>query len=181
MTLLDQALVLLGAFGYAVAGAIIPVFNTEVAAVTIPLESHVPPLAVALALGLGQTVGKLPYWLAGRGAERWSRLREAALHRDSGQGTTRRRFRVPRIFVRFGAWLRRLGDALADWGRGGRWRLMLVTFVSAAIAIPPFIVWPVVVGAIDRSWWRFFVPAVIGRTLLFLVIALLPGLVTDGH
>ncbi|UYG16573.1 hypothetical protein BRM3_13370 [Brachybacterium huguangmaarense] len=163
-------LVLLGAVGYAALGALIPLFNTEIVAATVPVESHVAPLLVALALGLGQTLGKLPYWLAGRGAERWSRLRAPREKRPS-------RLRLPRFLVRLGAWIGRMGDAVADWGRRGPWRMMLVTFLSGAIAIPPFIVWPVVVGAIDRSWWRFFVPAMAGRTLLFLVIASIPELV----
>jgi len=136
----------------------------------VPVESHVAPVLVALALGLGQTLGKLPYWLAGRGAERWSRLRAPRQRRPQ-------RVRLPGFLLRLGAWIRRMGDAVAAWGRRGRWRMMLVTFLSGAIAIPPFIVWPVAVGAIDRSWWRFFVPALAGRTLLFLVIASIPELV----
>lgn len=166
-------LVVLASFGYSVLGAIIPVFNTEVYAAAVPTASHVSPVLVALALALGQVLGKMPYWLAGRGADRWSSLRERS-HRP-------RRWKAPEFLRRFGAWLRHLGEVISDWGRRGPWRMALVTFCSGLTGIPPFIVWPVAVGAIDPRWWRFFVPAMAGRTILYGAIALAPGVFTGFH
>lgn len=179
MSLVDQLLILLGSIGYAIAGALIPVFNTEVYAVTVPHETGLSPFLVALALAVGQTVGKIPYWLAGRGVERFARLR------GSGDGdapsSKRRRIRWPAWVLAAAARVRSWGEVLSDWGRKGPWRMSLITFVSALIAIPPFIVWPVAVGAIDRRFWRFAVPAIAGRTILFWILALSPSLLQLLH
>lgn len=167
-------LVMLGSFAYAVAGALIPVLNTEVSAIAVPAATRVDPLLVAVALAAGQTLGKLPYWLAGRGAERWARLLPAE---DAAPDRAAPRIPMSRILRRLGGAVRRLGAGLAAWGRGEPWRLVAVTFVSALTGIPPFVAWPAVVGAIDPRWWRFAVPALTGRTLLFWGLAVAPHLV----
>lgn len=170
---MDTLLVLAGCFGYAVLGAIVPFLNTEVIAVTVPTASHVSPVLVALVLGIGQTLGKTPYWLAGRGAERWSRLRKPRAEKPPR--------RIP-------AWLRavldrvrRIAEAVMAWGRRGGLRMMLVSFTSGAVGVPPFTIWPVAAGAIDHRWWRFALPAAIGRTGLYLAFALAPGLLGLGR
>lgn len=169
---MDHLGVLAGCFGYAVLGAIVPFLNTELIAVTVPAATHTPPLLVAVVLGIGQTLGKTPYWLAGRGADRWSRLR-----RERPKSSRRRRRPLPSFLARPVAWLRRVSEAVMTWGRRGGLRMTAVSLASGAVGIPPFTLWPVAAGAIDRRWWRFAVPAMIGRIGLYTVFALAPGLV----
>jgi len=170
-----------------------------VSAVTpfLPVEAYVLGLAVthstgvavagAAAAAVGQTAGKLALFSTARGASgsRWlQRLRargakEAAevaavateSDPDPAGGPVRR------VFRRLGGWVRRAnaaGIALLSgrWGPG-------VVLVSGAVGIPPMLAIAFYAGTSRMNVRAFLITFLAGRTIRFVVLALVPGLVPD--
>jgi membrane protein YqaA with SNARE-associated domain len=135
-----------GTFVYSVVSAIVPVVNTEVylAAVT----ALAPPAAlpgVLLAASLGQVVGKLPFYLAGRG------LLKIPLGRYEA--------RVEEYRGRF-----ERSPRLTD----------LALFSSASWGVPPFLVGPYLAGYFRVGVLRFCALGLLGRLVRFAAVMLLP-------
>lgn len=133
-------------FAFCVAGAIIPFLNTEVYLLSVSALSppaHVLPLVVAATLG--QMVGKVAMFYAGRGV---LRFRSARLHR----GVEKVRARLE-----------------------GRPRIAhLLLFSSATVGLPPLYLMAVACGTVGMGIVSFFVIGTVGRLIHFAAVALLP-------
>jgi membrane protein YqaA with SNARE-associated domain len=167
-----------------------------VSAVTpfLPVEAYVIGLAVthpgavavsgAVAAAVGQTAGKLLLFTTARGAahSRWlQRLRDrgakeaaevtaaaVAAGEDPAGGP------VKRVFRRLGGWLKRanaLGIALLS----GRWGPAVV-LVSGAVGIPPMLAIAFYAGTSKMDVRAFVIACLAGRTIRFVVLALVPDL-----
>ena len=152
----------LATFGVCLLSALVPVVNAEVALVAIALVSPVPPLVLALVAGLGQMVGKMLFYLLGRGAldpERWRRWRR--------EGTAS---------GRWAAWTART----RAWAQRHAWGPAVLTGVSAFSGLPPFAVVSVLAGTLRMRWWVFASVGYAGRSARFLLVLLAPGLLPQA-
>ncbi len=147
-------------FGYSVASALVPVVNAGL--YLVGLMTQRPELAwwlVGLAAAVGQMVGKLVYYYAGRGTLHLPRrLRRKA---DKGTGG------------RWSHWLARFRATCRQrpvWAAG-------VLFVSAAVGLPPFLAIAVLAGVAEIPVAVFLVTGLAGRFVRFGAIAASPGLV----
>ncbi|MCA5893180.1 VTT domain-containing protein [Isoptericola sp. NEAU-Y5] len=139
---------LLGTFGVGLVSAILPVVNLEVylGVVGAQVSGTAPAarlVALALAAGAGQTLGKLVWYLLGaRSLEsRWVR------HKLDLRGRRRR----------FESWRDRIADR--------PWLSALVLLASSVVGIPPLLIMAVVAGSL-RVPLVVFVPTVaLGRAL----------------
>jgi membrane protein YqaA with SNARE-associated domain len=148
--------------------------------------THVPGVAVAgaAAAAIGQTAGKLVLFTTARSASssRWlQRLRERGAKEaaeltaaaeepgaDPAGGPVRRALR------RVGGWIRRAnaaGIALLS----GRWGPAVV-LVSGAVGIPPLLAIAFYAGTSRMGVRAFVATCLVGRTIRFVVLALVPGL-----
>lgn len=137
-----------------VSGAV-PILNSEVWMVATAAASAAPIWMLALTLALGQSLGKLPYLLAGAGVERF------ADRRAERQGESR--------------WHARL-ERLSAWCERHPAGLLAVTFAAAAVSLPPFALWCVAAGGLGMKWHVFLVVSTAGRFVRFLLLGLFPGL-----
>lgn len=143
MTLLA---VLITTFGVCVAGAIIPLINTEIyllSAVALSPPAYAAPLVVAATLG--QMTGKVAMFYGGRGVLRirWERVR---------QGVAKLRAMLEHR----------------------PWTARAVLFSSATIGLPPLYVMSVACGTIGMGVVTFFVIGTAGRLIHFAAVALIP-------
>jgi membrane protein YqaA with SNARE-associated domain len=167
-----------------------------VSAVTpfLPVEAYVIGLAVtrspsvavagAVAAAVGQTVGKVVLFqtarsasssgwlrrLRDRGAKEAAEVVAAAAQpgADPAGGPVRRGLR------RLGSWVRRAnaaGIALLS----GRWGPVVV-LVSGAVGIPPLLAIAFYAGTSRMSVRSFVLACLVGRTIRFVVLALVPDL-----
>ncbi len=150
-TILD-ALGLYGAtFVACAAGAVVPVFNSEVyllAVGAIASPAQLPLLATLAATG--QMAGKSLLYLGGRGALRWP-VRSPAVD----------------------GWRERLRAG----GRAGS----LLLLASAVTGVPPFYALSVAAGAVSWSFPRFLATGTAGRLLRFGALLALPSLARAVH
>lgn len=134
-------------FAVCVAGAIIPIINTEIyllSAVALSPPSYVAPLVVMATLG--QMTGKVVMFYGGRGVLRikHDRVRNAVAQ--------------TRAKLEHRPWLSRA-----------------VLFSSATFGLPPLYVMSVACGTIGMSIVTFFLIGTVGRLIHFTVVALIPG------
>lgn len=129
-----------------VAGAIIPLINTEIYLLSVSAlspRSFVVPLVVAATLG--QMLGKVVMFYAGRGV---IRFRSERIQR--GIAAMRSRLeRRPRT-------------------------ALLILFSSATFGLPPLYAVTVACGAVGMSLFSFFVVGTVGRLIHFAAVAALP-------
>ncbi|SDX54112.1 hypothetical protein SAMN05661080_00391 [Modestobacter sp. DSM 44400] len=166
-----------------------------VSAVTpfLPVEAYVIGLAVthatgialagAVAAALGQTAGKLVLFSAARsaGQSRWlRRLRErgakAAAEVTAGDGAREDApaGRTRRGLQRLGVWTRHanaVGTRLLS-GRAGP----VVVLVSGAVGLPPLLAIAFYAGSSSMKVRSFLAACLVGRTIRFVVLALVPDL-----
>lgn len=133
-------------FVVCVVGAIIPLINTEIYLLSVSAltpRAFVFPLVVAATIG--QMLGKLVMFYAGRGVVR---------------------IRSPRVQRAVAALRTRLESrpVFAKW----------VLFTSATVGIPPLYVMAVACGTMGMGVVSFFVVGVAGRLIHFSVVALIP-------
>lgn len=132
--------------GVCLLGAIVPFVNTEIYLVTVAAlapRGFVAPLVVAATLG--QMIGKVAMFYAGRGV---GRVRSERVQR----GVAKLRERL-----------------------GGRpWAAKLVLFGSATVGLPPLYVMAVACGTLGMGVVSFFLIGSAGRLIHFAVVALLP-------
>ncbi len=143
-------------FGFGLVSAVVPLFNMEayISVVYANSRAH-SALGLAVIGSLGQNVGKLVWYYASRGALDLPWLRKK-------MGTPKRR------------------ASFSRWERVAQGRPVvsgLLTFVSAAVGVPPFFVMAMVAGALRMNVVVFFVAGLVGRTLFFWALLLGVGLV----
>lgn len=139
-------IVCLTTFAVCVAGAIIPVINTEIyllSAVALSPPGYLVPLV--LTATLGQMVGKVAMFYGGRGV-----------------------LRIKQERVRRGV------EKLRSMLEHRPWTSRAVLFSSATVGLPPLYVMSVACGTIGMSVITFFVIGMVGRLLHFAAIALIP-------
>jgi membrane protein YqaA with SNARE-associated domain len=156
MSLVALATLAGASLAFGVASALIPLFNAEVymlsVAVTAPLTGIVAGVA---GLAVGQTIGKLAWFYAGRGGS----AKLASLVR-------RRRANRPMPIEGSGRWTR--------WLRylARRPTAALLVAVSAATGIPPLAVVSVAAGASPLRPQEFVALCLSGRCVRFAAVAL---------
>lgn len=136
-------------FAVCIAGSIVPLINTEiylVSAVALSPVSYVVPLVIAASLG--QMVGKVVMYYAGRGV----------LRLPSERVRTRMVAMQARIQAR---------------PRAGA----VVLFTSATVGLPPLYVVAIACGAARMNLVSFFVIGTVGRLIHFAAVAAIPQLV----
>ena len=166
-----------------------------VSAVTpfLPVEAYVIGLAVthsptvavagAVAAAIGQTVGKVVLFSTARGAatSRWSQklrdrgAREAAeIAAAEEAGEAPPGGPVKRALRPVGRWLKR-ANALGIRLLSGRWGPGVV-LLSGSVGIPPLLAIAFYAGTSKMSLRAFIVTCLLGRTIRFVVLALVPDL-----
>jgi membrane protein YqaA with SNARE-associated domain len=143
---MEHVLVILGTFGFCIASAVIPVFHAEAylvgASLLAPPELRWP---LVIAAAVGQMIGKVGMYYAGRGAllipgERMQRRIQQATqkYREKGQ----------------------IGSALV--------------FISSASGFPPFYIVSIAAGMLKFPLPPFLVFGLVGRLMRFSVAVFLP-------
>jgi membrane protein YqaA with SNARE-associated domain len=135
-------------FAVCFGGSIVPLINTEIyliSAVALSPDAYVAPLVVAAALG--QMVGKVVMYYAGRGVLRLP--------------SERIRTRMVALQARMEA-RPRAGAA--------------VLLASATVGVPPLYVVAIACGAVRMNVVAFFVIGTVGRLVHFAAVAALPQL-----
>ncbi|WP_017571942.1 YqaA family protein [Nocardiopsis halotolerans] len=143
------------AFVVALVSGVVPVVNIEVyllGAVVVLDDGALVGMAVAA--GAGQTLGKLPYYYAGRGtlSAPWIRRRAATPGRWAARAE---------------GWRRRAEERPA-WGAG-------LVAVSSFTSLPPFMVVSVLAGVVRINVVLFSVITLVTRTARFLVVVFAPA------
>jgi len=154
-----ELLALLTSIGFGIASAVFPVANAETYVIAAPVLTVVGAVSIAIAVGIGQSLGKLLLFLGvrrGRELPIIRRRRAAAMTGSVGP-----------IRGQLGAWvawlLRLVGQP--------RWGLPIVG-VAAVVGIPPLYPVAIFAGASKmRAIW-FFLVVVIGRIARFVIVAL---------
>ncbi|MFN2495134.1 MAG: VTT domain-containing protein [Pseudonocardiaceae bacterium] len=151
--------------GVCLVSALVPVVNAELFLVGLVIQQpQLPWWLVGLAAAVGQLIGKLVFYYAGRGA-----LRLPA--RRGSLGRLRRK-PDPALESRWAARLARFQQTCRDrpiWSAG-----VLVT--SAGVGVPPFAATSLVAGAARIPLGMFVVTGLVGRFARFSAIAVSPGL-----
>jgi len=193
----------------AAVSAFVPAIPIEAYLVAAITTTGADPVAMGIAAGLGQTVGKLVTFQAARGVIRSSRLRRSLAGRTGPPGSgspessplgrawagTRRRLAV--TCERLAAAVRRtVPPALGRWSRAvvrsagaASKRLIILldrpavagptVFLSALLGIPPLLVTSVYAAGTRMSATTFGVVCFAGRSVRFIAIALIPEMVVN--
>jgi membrane protein YqaA with SNARE-associated domain len=146
---MDHWSLIAGTFLYCIGSAVIPVMHAE--AYLIAVSALSPPAvawALVIAATIGQMIGKVAMYLAGRGA-----------------------VRLPSVWLR-----ERIAKAGAKAQSHGNVGNALI-FVSSAVGLPPFYVISVAAGVLRVPLGGFVVFGAAGRFLRFAVAVFLPQLI----
>lgn len=147
--------------GYCVLSALVPVFNTELYLVGLAVaQPQLPWGWLALTAAVGQMIGKVVFYYAGRGAL----VLPARLRREPDR-------------QRAGRWTRQLRRFQETAQRRPRWMAGLL-LASALTGLPPFAAVSVLAGMGRVRLVTFLVIGLIGRFARFVAVATSPGLFT---
>lgn len=140
---------LTGSFLVAVISALFPPVNVEIFLIGVAAVARPAALpAVVVAAALGQMVGKIGFYFAGRGFVKLP---------------------LGRYQAKFDEWSVRLGRSQ----RG----VDLVMFSSSLWGVPPFLVVPYLAGVFRLGFSRFLVLGLLGRLLRFSAVVAVPALI----
>lgn len=153
---MNEVLAVLTSVGYGFGSAFVPVINAEAYVGVAALSGPLLLLAIVLAVGVGQTAGKVMLFEGARRGRR--RVRRTA---DQSQQRTGR----VASFLR--RWNTRLLRLLED-PRGGA----ATVLTSASLGVPPLAVVSIVAGTSTQRRSTFVVCCLVGRLLRFAVLAL---------
>jgi len=144
------------AFGTAIAAALVPLISVELVLIGMVLEApHLPWWLLALVVTLGQMVGKLLYFYAGRGS-----LCLPGLLRHKSTPSTR-----------WTRWMTRFRDTCH---RRPRWTAG-VLLVSALFSLPPFAATAIAAGVGHVPTPTFLITGFTGRFTRFAILAAAPS------
>lgn len=137
---------------------LIPLVNAELylAAVATQIQ-HTEALPLAVAAGIGQMLGKLPWYFASAHSTRLPWMR--------------RRLESGKFQASFETW--------RDRFQGRPWFSAGIMMMSSLVAFPPLMVMGVVAGAMRMNLWIFATTILVGRTIQSYVI--LAGLAAAFH
>ncbi|TWD80119.1 membrane protein YqaA with SNARE-associated domain [Kribbella amoyensis] len=153
------------AVGFGIGSAVVPVLNAEAYILGAGVSGRLDPLAAAIGVSVGQTIGKLAMFLAVR-------------YRP---GYAARRTKEPKPvdldtrWGRFVQWNRDLSKRLLDALSDRRWGIP-VTLLSASVGIPPLYGVALIAGASRMSVVTFTLSVLAGRLARFVLLALGIGL-----
>ena len=71
-------------------------------------------------------------------------------------------------------------EALADYSARHPWALSAITFLSAAVSLPPFAAMPFLAASVGMRWWTFALAGTAGRWARFWAVMAVPGLLPPG-
>ncbi|MGH3874299.1 MAG: VTT domain-containing protein [Pseudonocardiaceae bacterium] len=147
--------------GYCVLSALVPVFNTEI--YLVGLAAAQPQLSwvwLGLIAAVGQMIGKVVFYYAGRGAL-----------------VLPARFRPERDRPRAGRWSLRVRRLQEELQRRPGW-MVVALLASALTGLPPFAATAVLAGLARVRLITFLIVGLIGRFVRFAAVAASPGLLT---
>lgn len=146
---------LLATFGYCVVSALLPFVNAEVYLLGIAALTRPPNIwLLAGTAAVGQMIGKIPYYYAGRGALSLPRV----LRREPKPG---------RWSARFERWRTKAEDRPL-FAAG-------LLLLSAFVGLPPFAAVVVLAGVVRVPLWLFLATGIAGRYARFACLLALPG------
>ncbi|CAM4053899.1 hypothetical protein GCM10009799_28430 [Nocardiopsis rhodophaea] len=145
------------AFSFGLVSALLPFLNVELYLLgAAALMGDGALFAMAVAAGLGQTLGKIVYYYLGKGVLTipWLKRRSATPSRWS--------------------------ERVAQWrakAEGRPWWAAGLLGVSSFSSIPPFMVIAVLAGTVRMPLWSFVTVTMATRTARFLLLVYAPGTV----
>lgn len=147
--------------GFCLVSALVPVVNAELYLVALVTQQpQLPWWLVGLAAAVGQMLGKLVFYFAGRGSLRLpARLRRKA---------------DPNRWRRWSVWLTQFQQTCRHrpvWTAG-------VLLIAATVGLPPLAAMSFVAGVARISPGTFVVTGLVGRFVRFGTIAASPGLLS---
>lgn len=150
---------LLGAMAYSFASAVLLV---------LPIEPYMVGLAVlrpggiwlaALLAAVAHMAGKLVHYFLGTGLlERLNLAHRAELN---------------------AVWAQRW-ESLAAYAAEHPWAMSGITFLSAAVSLPPFAAMPFLAASVGMRWWTFALAGTLGRWVRFWAVMAAPQLLPDS-
>jgi membrane protein YqaA with SNARE-associated domain len=151
----------------AAGSALLPLISVEVFVIGLmALHPALPVLAIGAAAGIGQLLGKTPYFLAARGSIRLPRW----VHRE--RPLSQRRHRMQLLRKR----LRSVVDGVRERClRHPKW-LMGSYAVSSVTGLPPLLTTTVLAGVGRMPVAVFLTTGILGRTIRFTLLAAAPAL-----
>lgn len=159
----------LGSLGFGVVSAVIPIANAETYVVAAQVSTaHALPLAVAV--GLGQSVGKTLLFLGVRGGRELPWVRRHGTDRLRRHGADRPGRSASAVRRQTALLIARL---LALIGTK-RWGLPIV-FLAATVGMPPVYAVSLLAGATTMAVHWFFLTVLAGRLIRFVLLALGAG------
>lgn len=141
------------AFGYCLLAGLVTLLPSEVYLFGAAALTTVPGYWLALAGAGGQTLGKLAYYLVGRGVLNPDRFRARAK----------------------GKWVDRM-DRVEKWCHRHTAGTAVVTFISSFSGLPPYALVAVLAGSLRMRWWVFALLSLVGRFLRFWAVVEIPEL-----
>lgn len=149
---------LLATFAMGVLSAVFPLVNMEAYIAGIAaLLGDINVWLVALVAGLGQAVGKIPWYEVSRSSMNWSYIRRKMENPD---------------------WRRRY-ERVKSTTDDRPWVGIALLFASSLIAIPPLAITAVLAGQLRFNRFAFYTTITVGRTLQF--AALMGGIAWLTH
>jgi membrane protein YqaA with SNARE-associated domain len=165
---------LLVAFGVAIGSAIFPPISVELFVVGLASkEPHIPWLAFGAVIAIGQVLGKLLYYYAGKGS---LRLPDFLHKRTVGTVPDKNAVRRPvdNWWRKVMAWLRVKWAWLRDKCHRHPGWMFGATLTSSVIGLPPFMAMTVLAGIAGLSLRTFIMATLPGRFVRFSALAASP-------
>lgn len=167
-------------FFVAIGSAVFPPLSVELFVIGLAARHpHIPALALGAVIAVGQLIGKLLYFYAGRG----SLHLPAVLHKRAqpvgvGAAVRQRPETGPlRVWHRFTNWLKRVWAWLrVKCHAHPRW-MFGATVTSALVGVPPFMATTVLAGLAGLSLRSFVLACLPARFVRFTVLAASPTVV----
>jgi membrane protein YqaA with SNARE-associated domain len=149
---------LLATFAMGVLSAVVPLINMEAYIAGIAaLLGDINIWLVALVAGIGQAIGKIPWYEVSRRSMDWPYIRKKMEQPD---------------------WRRRY-DKVKATTDNRPWIGIALLFASSLIAVPPLAITAVLAGQLEFNRFAFHATIIVGRTLQF--AALLSGVAYIVH
>ena len=143
---------------YGYGSALFPLLNAEAYVVAAQASPRTAGIALAIALAVGQTAGKVTLFLLAR--------KGRAVAHERRRAARRKRVPPPALsrFARLLAWLLRLVGSR-------RWGIPIV-LMSAVLGLPPIYAVAFLAGASRMSLWWFAPAVLVGRIVRFVLLAI---------
>lgn len=71
-------------------------------------------------------------------------------------------------------------ESLAEFAGHHTWAMSVITFLSAAVSLPPFSAMPFLAASVGMRWWTFALAGTAGRLARFWAVMAVPGLLPES-